>query len=758
MDFSEVCGRIITQSSRDIAQKYKNKYIESDHILFALCIDDRCAASRVFDAFGAKKDILDLLYLQFQHYATNSGLRSDLKPEHSQSIKLLIAKAKKFARELGSETIRTDHLLLALCDGDENTLSTSLDSSAGYDIEMFKEHIKIKGDSYAQLEQSVYVSKASAKQKLSSIDRYMIDITDACQRSRIDPVIDRRSYTDQMKRILSRRNKNSLILVGPTGVGKRSLVYALATAIISGDVPPSLTGKRIVSINQNTITEGMLMKGDLQARVQKMVDEIMTDGSIIVFIEDIHSYISSSSPRSTQLLSALKPLLTGSKVLCIGATTPLEYKKYLENDSLVARDFEIINVVEPSEEETFEMANLVRPYYESFHNVRVSKESIKQIIELSGRYIGNGVLPEKAMSLLDEVCASATMTHQHEGLKWSGSNADDKVIRVGKEDVNSVVAAKTGIPLGDLKRSDADRLINMEEDLHKYIVGQNRGVRAISACVRRSRSGLIDRKRPIGSFAFLGPTGVGKSYFAKVLAQQLFGKASALMRFDMSDYMDRHSSSKLVGTAPGYIGYEDGGVLIERVRANPYAVILFDEIEKAHPDIFNLLLQILEEGELQDKHGHAISFKNTIIIMTSNIGYKARSTEEAKQEFMRHFRPEFVNRIDEVILFDQLTRFDVGAIFDHLIEEINTSLAEKHIHISFDPSARDYLIERGYDPEMGARPLRRVLQRSVEDPLAMEFLAGRLPSPGLVDFFMGEDNKLCMRAREDETRTPEGDS
>ncbi len=746
INISAAVHRLVMVDAKSIARTYQGKEILPEHLVFALLRSENTAAVRIIKKLHIiDQDLIDLIEMDLPKPKHQPLPLEQGEVKVGKRINEIISQGVKLSHNMGDSVFRTDHLLYALLSDNTSTFYHYLIDS-GLTMQTVAQHIKDQQRESSMLEQRVWVGKkrrtdeeddlSKSVDSVSFIAHYTTDIIKQTTDSTIDPVVDRPSYMNALIRIMGRRKKNSPILVGEPGVGKRSLVYGLARNITSGDVPDMLKGKQILSINLDLLMSGVAYRGDLENRVQTMVNEIVDKGNIILFIDEIHNYLTSENNRGMELLTAMRPLFTGSEIICIGATTPTEYRKCMEGDPLVEREFQALEVEPASINTTTKILQSIVPYYEAFHNLRFDKEGLNQAVMLSDRYITDGFLPEKAVDLLDEACSHAKL--------MTGKGA--KVVT--KATIQEIVAEKTGIPVVDIKRSDADRLLRMEQDMHEFIVGQDQAVHAIASCIRRSRSGLIDRKRPIGSFAFLGPTGVGKSYLAKTLSHLLFGSEQALMRFDMSDYMERHSTSRLVGAPPGYIGYDEGGILSERVRKNPYSIVLFDEIEKAHPDVFNLLLQILEEGELQDNMGQSISFKNTIIIMTSNIGHDCgNDIDEATQRLKKHFRPEFINRIDEIILFNPLQLSDIEQILDLLLDEINISLVEKEITLRLSPQARYLLTHSGYDLEMGARPLRRIVQKEIEDKISVAYLEGDLRAGTIIEFYE-TNGALAMGLRE----------
>lgn len=627
--------------------------------------------------------------------------------------------------------------------------------------------------------------QSGSRRRTSFLDQYGRDITELARQGKLDPVIGRKTEIERVIHILSRRTKNNPVLIGDPGVGKTAIVEGLAQRIIDETVPEALRGKRIVSLDLALMLAGASHRGEFEERLKKTLEEVTNaKGGIILFIDELHTIVGAGAAQGAiDASNMLKPALARGELQCVGATTLDEYRRHVEKDGALERRFQPVMVVEPTREEALEVLKGLRPRYEEHHRVRVSDEALKAAVEFSDRFISDRFLPDKAIDLLDEACAKkrletavpgpagritqvsreleqlqdkprktiAEMERIEELSRLYSQRLDEaetgkveSIPEVGEQEIAKVVAAITGIPVEDISEDERERLTNLEQRLHERIVGQNEAVTAVSAAIRRARAGLKDPNRPIGSFIFLGPTGVGKTELAKALAEALWGDENLMIRLDMSEYGERHTVSRLVGSPPGYVGYEEGGQLTEVVRRKPFSVILFDEIEKAHPDIFNILLQILEDGRLTDAHGKTVDFKNTVIILTSNVGTtslvsqarvgfrnereKRRSFEEIKDELMNHlqksFRPEFLNRIDELVVFHPLTEIEVRKITDLLIENSKEVLASQKIKMEVSAKARNFLAKRGFDPDLGARPLRRLIQREIENPISNAIVSG----------------------------------
>ena len=631
--------------------------------------------------------------------------------------------------------------------------------------------------------------KKPKQNKITFLSEYSRDITKLALEEKTDPVVGRDKEINRIIQILSRRTKNNPVLTGEPGVGKTAIVEGLAQRIAQGNVPVDLIKKRILSLDLAALVAGTKYRGEFEERMKKMMTELAENKDIILFIDELHTIIGAGGPEGTMDASnIMKPALSRGEIQIIGATTTKEYTKHIEKDMALERRFQVVKVDEPTEEETEQILRGIKNKYEEYHKVKYEDDVIPAIVKLSRRYIPEKVLPDKAIDILDEAGAFKKIQEQEKPSELTflenqkkqleeeknklvqtqdyenAAVIRDKVIELRKKlalysemwektfvvknrnvsvnDIEKIISNMTGIPLEQMSTSEVSRLLKMEAEMHKTVVGQDDAVKIISGAIRRSKAGISSPKHPLGSFIFLGPTGVGKTQLAKALAKYLFGSEDSLIRIDMSDYMEKHNSSRLVGAPPGYVGYEEGGVLTEKVRRNPYSVVLLDEIEKAHPDVFNLLLQLLEEGELCDNLGHTVNFRNTIIIMTSNAGARQITNEGrvgfatkegvisyeeikagAMNELKRLMNPELINRIDDVIVFDALNKEQISKILDIQLNELAERLSEKNLKISVKPKAREYLIQHGYNPAMGARPMKRLLRKEVEDPLSMELLS-----------------------------------
>ena len=634
--------------------------------------------------------------------------------------------------------------------------------------------------------------KEAVKSKTPMLDSFARDLVLMASSGQLDPIVGRETEINRLMHILARRRKNNPVLIGEPGVGKTAIVEGFAHRIAQGTAPDVFQEKRLMVIDMGSLVAGTKFRGEFEERLKNLVKEVESAKNVILFIDEIHTIVGAGgSEGAVDAANILKPALARGTFQCIGATTMDEYRKHIEKDAALERRFQTILVEEPDREHTLEILKGLRTNYENFHNVSFSDEALEAAVDLSSRYITSRMQPDKAIDLLDESgahcriafvekpaemlnledkIARLTETKKHfvqvqayeeaakvrdeinklkytldvMGQEWRTSLKQNRNI-IDVEDICRTLSSMTGIPVSGISRNETEKLLKMEEHLHQNVIAQDDAIKAVSAAIRRSRAGIASPKRPLGSFIFLGPTGVGKTYLAKQLAQYLFGSEDALIRVDMSDYMEKHTTSRLVGSPPGYVGYGEGGWLTEKVRRKPYCVILFDEIEKAHPDVFNLLLQMLEEGEIQDSMGHRVSFRNAVIIMTSNAGTRefasdsmvgfrreeeseSRSTirSAALNELKRSFRPEFLNRIDEIVVFDMLRPKEIEAIFDLMIRELSERLKEKEIALSISAKAKKYFIEKGFDAKFGARPMRRLIQKELEDEIALKLINGEL--------------------------------
>lgn len=791
------------------AKHLKHAHVGTEHILLGLLHEGTNVAAKALSSIG-----IDLYTVrQRVHELVEKEDFDDLETEeigYSPEAKTIMEYAVEQAQALGHDYIGTEHILLGII-YDTESIACEILISLGADLDIIHDAILdlLNEDTLNDMPKLNVFKENKApkkdnntkdnKQKNNSatplLDKYGRDLNILAQEEKIDPVIGRNREIERVIQILSRRTKNNPILIGEPGVGKTAVTEGLAQRLINGNIPKVLASKRIISLNMASLVAGTKYRGDFEDRLKKIIDEIIENKNIILFIDEMHTLIGAGAAEgSMDAANILKPALSRGEIQVIGATTLKEYKKYIEKDSALERRFQTIMVNEPSAKDAISILKGIRNKYEKFHCAKITDEAIKAAVKISQRYITDRFLPDKAIDLMDEAAAkvrlktvniptnisqleqkiqdlkkakekaidnqdyelAATIRDQEIQIKeelataktaWEKQN--NAQIAVTEEDIADVATLWTGIPVKRLVAKEADRLLHIEDILHKRVVGQNEGVNAVAKAIRRARAGLKDPKRPIGSFLFLGPTGVGKTELARSLAEAIFGDESAMIRFDMSEYMEKHTVSRMLGAPPGYIGYDEGGLLTDAVRRKPYAVILLDEIEKAHPDIFNILLQVLDDGRLTDSQGRTVDFKNTVIIMTSNagafklqpqktntMGFAVNEDKQIKQnakkivmdEVKRQFKPEFLNRIDEIIIFEPLTDKELTQIVTLLLNDVQKRLAEMDIELIIKDEVKSYLLKHGTDTIYGARPLKRAVQRYLQDPLAEQLLQKSIKS------------------------------
>ena len=791
------------------AKHLKHAHVGTEHILLGLLHEGTNVAAKALSSIG-----IDLYTVrQRVHELVEKEDFDDLETEeigYSPEAKTIMEYAVEQAQALGHDYIGTEHILLGII-YDTESIACEILISLGADLDIIHDAILdlLNEDTLNDMPKLNVFNENKApkkdnntkdnKQKNNSatplLDKYGRDLNILAQEEKIDPVIGRNREIERVIQILSRRTKNNPILIGEPGVGKTAVTEGLAQRLINGNIPKVLASKRIISLNMASLVAGTKYRGDFEDRLKKIIDEIIENKNIILFIDEMHTLIGAGAAEgSMDAANILKPALSRGEIQVIGATTLKEYKKYIEKDSALERRFQTIMVNEPSAEDAISILKGIRNKYEKFHCAKITDEAIKAAVKISQRYITDRFLPDKAIDLMDEASAkvrlktvniptnisqleqkiqdlkkakekaidnqdyelAATIRDQEIQIKeelataktaWETQN--NAQIAVTEEDIADVATLWTGIPVKRLVAKEADRLLHIEDIIHKRVVGQNEGVNAVAKAIRRARAGLKDPKRPIGSFLFLGPTGVGKTELARSLAEAIFGDESAMIRFDMSEYMEKHTVSRMLGASPGYIGYDEGGLLTDAVRRKPYAVILLDEIEKAHPDIFNILLQVLDDGRLTDSQGRTVDFKNTVIIMTSNagafklqpqktntMGFTVNEDKQIKQnakkivmdEVKRQFKPEFLNRIDEIIIFEPLTDKELTQIVTLLLNDVQKRLAEMDIELIIKDEVKSYLLKHGTDTIYGARPLKRAVQRYLQDPLAEQLLQKNIKS------------------------------
>ncbi|WP_411163154.1 ATP-dependent Clp protease ATP-binding subunit [Lactobacillus johnsonii] len=782
----------VLEIAKEQAQNFHHRIIGTEHVLLALVIEANGDAGKLLRERNVTPT---LVREEIERYTGYGSSPKATYMEMSPRLSLVLNFAKQRADELGTAQIETKHILLGLLASDQILASLIL-KNIGVDPRDLSQDVNDSFMDGSGEENNVLgISSATGMKKGKSLtpnlDKVSVNLNKRAREGAIDPVIGRDKEIKRVIQILSRRTKNNPVLVGEPGVGKTAVAQGIAAAIVNHEVPDTLAKKRVMALDMGSLIAGTKYRGEFEDRMKKILKEIQQDGSVILFVDEMHTLIGAGGAEGAiDASNILKPSLARGDIQMIGATTFDEYQKYIEKDQALARRFQQVKIGEPSKEETVDILKGLRPKYEKFHNVKIEDEAINDAVEFSTRYIANRFLPDKAIDLIDEASAAVKiqaigksdprltkldtqindvihqkeqaaenqnfvqaaklrdeenkLTQDRDKLIEKVENKNSKKSIVDSDKIAQIVSEWTGVPVTRMKKSETKRLAHLESILHERVIGQDEAISAVSRAIRRSRSGIKDENRPIGSFLFLGPTGVGKTELAKALAAAVFGSERNIIRVDMSEYMDQIATSKLIGSAPGYVGYEEGGQLSERVRRNPYSVILLDEVEKAHPDVFNLLLQVLDEGFLTDSKGRKVDFRNTIIIMTSNLG--SRSLQEDKtvgfaadnadknklqQEKVtaavkQFFRPEFLNRIDETVVFDSLTKKQLREIVSLMTGHLVDRLAKKDVTLKISPAALDVLAKDGFDPEMGARPLRRAIQHELEDVIAEDLISEKI--------------------------------
>lgn len=795
--------------ANDIALELGHSYIGTEHILYGLAKEGNGIASKVLENQNVTAD--DILNKIEQLIGSDEPIENIV--DFTPRTKRVVESAFIEARKLGYNFIGTEHLLIGILrEGDCVATKILLDLNVNIP-KLYNEIVKVinEGEDYNSSDNSSNNSNGGKRRgsynQTPTLNQFGQDLTKKAEEGKLDPVIGRKQEIERVIEILSRRTKNNPCLIGEPGVGKTAAVEGLAQKIASGDVPEILKDKRVVTLDISGMVAGAKYRGDFEERIKKALNEVKKAGDVILFIDEIHTIVGAGAAEGAiDAANILKPLLARGEIQLVGATTLNEYRKFIEKDAALERRFSPVTVNEPSEKETIQILKGIRDKYEAHHNVKITDEAIEAAVKLSIRYVNDRFLPDKAIDLIDEASSKArlrtytepdglkelqeeiekTKNEKEEAVlnqkfekaaelrdtekalrdkfekeqnKWKNKNTKS-IVTITEENIAEVIANWTGIPAKKITEDENEKLKNLEKELHKRVIGQNEAVEAVSKAIRRGRVGLKDPKRPIGSFLFLGPTGVGKTELSKALAEVLFGDENAMIRLDMSEFMEPHSVSKLIGAPPGYVGFDDGGQLTEKIRRKPYSVVLFDEIEKAHPDVMNMLLQILEDGRLTDSQGRTVNFKNTVIIMTSNLGARLitdrkqlgfankegeadskKEYEEIKKEVMaelkKELRPEFINRIDEIIVFHKLNDSDINQIIDIMLKEVANRLKEQKYDVKFEPDVKEMIAKEGIDKNFGARPLRRTIQNLVEDKLAEEILDGKLVK--------GKVNKITKR-------------
>jgi ATP-dependent Clp protease ATP-binding subunit ClpC len=815
--FSESARRVLSLAQEE-AQRFNHNYIGTEHILLGLVRENDGVAAKVLSNLSVELTKVRSAV----EFIIGRGERSapgeiGLTPRAKKVIELAVDEA----RRLNHSYIGTEHLLIGLMREGEGVAAGVLES-LGVNLD------KIRGETSRILSQMSQQGQSGGSSKSSTktptLDQLGIDLTDAARDGKLDPTVGREQEIQRVTQILSRRTKNNPVLIGEPGVGKTAIVEALAQRIANNDVPATLQGKRLVTLDMGALVAGTKYRGEFEERLKKVVEEIRNSGNCILFVDEIHTMVGAGAAEgAVDAANILKPSLARGELQTIGATTLDDYRKYVERDPALERRFQPVKVEEPSIDETIEILRGVKGRYEEHHELDINDDALRAAANLASRFIADRFLPDKAIDLIDEAASRVRINHStapisvKEATKmldsvkqekdeaitarqyefaaelrdretnlteklsslekdWEDEKGDDKPV-VTEEQIAEVVSMWTGIPVTRIATSEMERLTNMEEVLHEKVIGQDEAIAVVSKAVRRSRSGIKDPKRPMGVFIFLGPTGVGKTYIPQKLAEFMFGSQDSMIRIDMSEFMERHAVARLVGAPPGYIGYDEGGQLTEAVRRKSYCVILLDEIEKAHPDVFNILLQIFDDGHLTDAKGRKVDFRNTIVVMTSNIGsdlirqdrsigFSARSggtkgeqeiydrmKENVLDEVKRFFRPEFLNRIDSSVVFHALSREHMHEIVELMLGEVSSNLVEKGIDMDITDEAKDWLAEKGYDPQFGARPLRRVIQDHVEDKLSDAILNGEL-NPGDTAVIDIADDEIVVKSQSPVPATP----
>jgi ATP-dependent Clp protease ATP-binding subunit ClpC len=812
--FTQRARRVLALAHQE-AESAHQGLIGTEHLLLGLLTEDGGVAGRVLRELGLETERVREMIQRVSHEGRYESGKIELAPD----TQLVIEYAIEEARKMGHHYIGTEHLLLGLVRSEGAAMEVFKKLGVTPDQVRRQTRRVLQDSTGTQASAVPETAKPGSKQepKTPLVDQLATDLTTLAEEGKLDPVIGRQTEIERVIQILARRTKNNPALIGEPGVGKTAIVEGLAQRITDGDVPAPLLGKRVLKLDVGSLVAGTMYRGQFEERLKRVIDELKQTKSIL-FIDEFHMLVGAGSAGSAvDAANILKPALSRGELQCIGATTLDEYRKHIESDAALERRFQPIVVDEPSVEETIDILKGIRKMYEEHHHLIISDEALDAAAQLSARYVSDRFLPDKAIDLIDESASRVRMYKsgastsakdiyrqlkaaranralaQEEGkaedvATWEAQEADlneqlklmksswerAKSPVVTSEDIAEVVAMWTGVPVMQIAEAESKRLLKMEEELQKSIIGQQEAIQSIAKAVRRARAGLKDPKRPIGSFMFLGPTGVGKTELTKSLAKFMFGSEEAMIQLDMSEFMERHTASRLVGAPPGYIGYEDAGQLTEALRRRPYSIVVFDEVEKAHPEVHNMLLQIMEEGHLSDAKGRTVDFRNAIIVMTTNVGAEEirkqtslgfqlkrdeKTEERTSYEEMRKklteslkkvFRPEFINRLDSVIVFRSLNKDDIRQIVNLELNKVTERLAEHEVTLTATDAALDLLAEQGYDSEMGARPLRRVIQQKVEDPLSDALLAGTFHEGDIILVVVSENNVILKRAEQPE--------
>ncbi|MCP0886915.1 ATP-dependent Clp protease ATP-binding subunit [Ligilactobacillus sp. WILCCON 0076] len=808
--------------AQEQANYFKHQAIGTEHLLLALVLEENGVASRALQkAMVTSTDVREEIE-RLTGYGTLKRQAPDNYLPYSPKAKAVLERAKYEASVLSTTKVGTEHILLALL-GDETIISSRILAGLNVDIRTLRQSIYHQlGINTAQIRKGNRNAVNASKKKVAgtpTLDELARDLTAMVRSQEVDPVVGRETEIRRVIQVLSRRTKNNPVLLGEPGVGKTAVAEGLAQYVVDGNVPENLVNKRVMMLDMGSLVAGTKYRGEFEDRLKKVLDEIYKDGNVILFIDELHTLIGAGGAEGAiDASNILKPALARGEVQVVGATTLDEYQKYIETDAALERRFARVNVSEPTKEVTLEILRGLRSRYEKHHRVKITDAALIAAVDFSSRYITNRFLPDKAIDLMDESAArvhiansekknkisqeenklqeiveakeEALVSEQFEeaaklrnkelkirskvtNLREKERNVEETLnfkVRVESEDVAEVVAEWTGVPVTQMTKSESERLISLEKILHERVVGQEEAISVVAKAIRRARSGLSDPTRPIGSFMFLGPTGVGKTELAKTLAEAMFGSEDSMIRVDMSEYMEKYSTSRLIGSPPGYIGYDEGGQLTEKVRNKPYSVVLLDEVEKAHPDVFNILLQVLDDGYLTDSKGRKVDFRNTIIIMTSNLGATALRDEKSvgfgvstqaneyaamsakiRESLKKSFKPEFLNRIDEVVIFHSLDKLQLHEIVKKMTKKIISRLQDRDVKLRITPAAVDAVAKIGFDPEYGARPIRRALQSEVEDKLSDALLMGQI-AQGATVTIGAKKGKISLSIKENSSK------
>ncbi len=784
-DFTEQAQEALGASQQLVVQMRHSQW-DAEHLLVGLLQIDNSLSAKILEAIGVDVgDMVQELITKLEESPKVGGSSTQPQIYPTPRVQLAIENAKDEALRLKDELIGVDHLLVALAKESGGDIAELFTQRNITEERVYQALLEVRG--------SARVTDPRAESKYQTLSKYSVDLTDLAREGQLDPVVGRDMEIRRVMQTLTRRTKNNPVLIGDAGVGKTAVAEGLAQRIVTGDVPESLQGRRVIALEMGSLVAGAKFRGEFEERLKAVMDEIrQASGEIVLFIDEIHTVVGAGAgDGALDASNMMKPALARGELQTIGATTPNEYRRYIEADPALERRFSPIWVEEPDAKTTMEMLETLRPRYEQHHGFTIEQSALEAAVQLSARYISDRLLPDKAVDLIDEAAAknrienellppnlkdmqielqrldeeeeSATVRGDYENAanakaeklraledfedakrEWDKTHKVSEVVT--DEDIASLIAERTGIPVARLVEGEGERLLKLEERLHARVIGQDQAVEVLADAVRRARAGLKDPKRPIGSFIFLGPTGVGKTELARALAELMFDDEDNMVRVDMSEFQESHTVSKLIGAPPGYIGYDEAGHLTEAVRRRPFSVVLFDEIEKAQPDVFNTLLQVLDDGRLTDSHGRTVDFRNTIIIMTSNLGsddiaqqafgFQKQSREETESARVRtkvedalkqQFKPEFLNRLDEFIVFDSLTQDDIELIVDKFMSDVSERVADLKVSLTLTPTAREWLAKTGFDRMYGARPLKRAIQRYVESPLSKKLLAGDFP-------------------------------